>query len=78
MILTAYFDGVKEATSSKGNKYGDVYVRGMDAEGVADMEQLKLRTFNEGVLAVAKTLKKDDVINLELQLRDATVEGITK
>lgn len=78
MVLVAYFDGFKESVSSKGNPYGDIYVRGMNAEGVADMEQLKLRTFSSDVLAVAKTLKKDDVINLELQLRDATVEGLSK
>lgn len=76
MVLAVYYDGCKEAVSSKGTRYADLYVRGMNAEGEADMEQMRLRTFNDSVIAVAKTLKKDAVINLDIVIRDALVEGV--
>lgn len=76
MVLSVYFDGYRESVSSKGTKYADLFVRGMNAEGESDMEQLRLRTFDEGVIGVAKTLKRDAVVNLNIVIRDALVEGV--
>lgn len=78
MLVSCYFDGIKSATSSKGNTYGDIFCRGMREDGTADFEQMKFRTFDEAVIKKANGLQKDDIINLELTIRDATCSDISK
>lgn len=76
MIISVYVDGLKEATSAKGNQYGDLYCRGVSGDGTPEFEQLKFRTFNSDVLAKLRKVNKDQLVELDLQIRDATIEGI--
>ena len=78
MIFSAYWGGIKEHTSSKGNKYADLLVYAMLDDGDPDLEQTKIRTFDEDVIKVARDFKRDDVVLLDLVIRDATCSGISK
>lgn len=78
MVVQVVFDGMKEATSSKGNHYADLFVRGMNVDGDADVEQLHLRTFSETVIAQAKTLGKGDVAHVDVKFDDAFVREVIK
>lgn len=78
MIVSVYVDGFKENKSAKGNVYGDLFCRGVAADGSADFEQLRLRTFNEEVVAKLRKMPKDAVVDLELRLRDATIEAVAQ
>lgn len=76
MIIQAFCDGVKTYISSKGNPYADIFIRGVDAEGSPDFEQLKLRTFDEKVIKTCQEVKKEDLISFDITIRDATIEGV--
>lgn len=78
MILSGFFDGMKESLSSKGNAYADIFFRGMDGDGLPDFEQSHYRTFDADVIAGARKLAKDDVIVLDIQIRDAVINGLKK
>ena len=78
MNFPAKFCGIKKFVSSKGAVYGDVYAFGLDAEGGQDFEQIKIRTFKKEVVSACERLKSGDSIFLELTVKDALLEGVTK
>lgn len=80
MITYCIFDGVKEKISSKGNKYGEIFVKGLKEDGTADFEQVKLRTFSEDVLNSCKALKTAETIKIFFSVNDFSIilDGISK
>lgn len=78
MIVQFFYDGIRSYTSSKGNRYADLFVRGVTDEGTADFEQVKLRTFDEAVIQSCERLKPNDVVGLDLTIKDATVNCVRK
>ncbi len=76
MIVKGYYDGNKSHVSGKGNVYADIFFRGMTADGTADIEQAKLRTFSETVINACRNLNQGDIVELDLTIRDATVEEV--
>ena len=76
MIVKTVFDGMRTYVSSKGTTYADIYVRGVSANGTEDFEQVKLRTFNNEVINACIDFNKDDILELDLTIRDAMVEGV--
>lgn len=73
MVVPFVLDGVKEKTSSKGSSYAEIYVRGVDENGDADFVQKRFMTFEEDVITKLRTKKPNDCVNLELEIKDATV-----
>lgn len=73
MVTYCLFEGVKEKTSSKGNKYGEIFVKGLNEDGSVDLEQAKLRTFSEDVINVCKTLKTSEKIKLLFSINDSSI-----
>lgn len=78
MIVQVFYDGMKEQTSAKGTVYADLFGRGATTSGDPDLEQSRYRTFNEGVIKAARLWKPGDLVELDLRIRDATVEGVGK
>lgn len=76
MLVKGFYDGMKVHTSSKGTTFADVFIRGLCVDGTADFEQIKLRTFNEAVIKDLQGYSKDDILNLDLTVRDAFIEGV--
>lgn len=70
-----YFDGVK-VRQGKSQVYADIFLRAKLPNGQADMEQMKFRTFNEEVIKICRTLNAGDIVNIDLQIKDAFVQSI--
>lgn len=76
MLINGTFDGLKSHISAKGNLFADIFVRGLDGEGNADVEQLKFRTFNEDVVKKCARFKQGDGVILDLTIKEALVENV--
>lgn len=76
MFIQTVLDGVREKTSSKGSKYAEVYIKGVDEDGTPDFVQRRFMCFDEVVIERLEKFKKDDLINLDLEIREATIVGI--
>lgn len=73
MISVCIFEGFKEKVSSKGNKYGEIFIKGLNEDGTVDLEQAKLRTFSDDVINMCKTLKTSEKIKLLFSINDANI-----
>lgn len=78
MLVQFCFDGMKSYISSKGTRYADLFVRGITDEGKADFEQIKLRTFDESVIQDCEKLKQNDIVALDLSIKEATVDAVIR
>lgn len=78
MNFPAKFCGLKKFTSSKGGVYADIYAFGLNADGEPDFEQTKIRTFKKEVIIACEKLSAGDNIFLELAIKDAILEGVTR
>ena len=79
MILEVTFDGCKKGkTHDKGVDFVEIYFREFDADGVIDFEQKKFRSYDAGVMGTCGMLASGDIINLDIDVRDAYVRGVQK
>lgn len=76
MFVQFLLEGVKQKTSSKGTGYAEAYVKGVDEDGNPDIIQRRFMIFDEDVIEKLKRKKAGDLVNLELEVRDATVVNV--
>lgn len=76
MFAQFLLEGVREKTSSKGSAYAEVFVKGVDEDGNPDIVQHRFMTFDEEVLSKLRTKKTNDYVNLQLEIREATITGV--
>ena len=70
-----YFDGVR-VKQGKSQMYADVFLRAKLPNGQVDVEQIKLRCFEEETIKVLRTLSAGEIINIDLQIKDAFLVGV--
>lgn len=73
MYTYAIYEGLKEKTSSKGNKYGEIFIKGLKEDGTADFERVKLRTFSEDIINLCKSLKTSEAIKIYFSVNDLSI-----
>lgn len=76
MYVQFLLEGVKERTSSKGNIFAEAYVKGVNEDGVPDVVQRRFMVFDEAVIEKLKRKNVGELVNLDLEVRDATVIGV--
>lgn len=78
MYIQALYDGLKTYISQKsGAQYADIFLRGVDSKsGDPDMEQLKLRTFDEKVIKTCQQMKTGEIVNFDITIREGLIEGV--
>lgn len=76
MVVPLILEGTKEKASSKGKIYAEVYAKGVDDDGNADMVQRRFMCFEEDVINQLRSKKPGDCVNLVLEIKEATVVGV--
>ena len=71
-----FFDGVEVKKSAKGIDFATIYLRSIKEDGTADFKQEKFNTFNPEVISSCRKLKQNDIISVDITIRDGLIETI--
>lgn len=77
MLTYARFAGVKKGVTSKSKVgYADILLNYIYGDGIPDIEQSKIRSYDPSIIAKCDLIKPGQDIALELTARDVTITDI--
>lgn len=77
MLTYARFAGLKKGVTSKSKiGYADILINYLYDDGIPDIEQSKIRSYDPSIIAKCELIKPGQDIALELTAREVTITDI--